>query len=51
MHDRGAGGRRITADRPSCIGFSVLIVFACRDSGPDNKYGPNPKNATAGYAA
>ena len=33
------------------VGSIILIVFACSDSKPDNKYGPNPKNAGAGYPA
>jgi uncharacterized membrane protein YhaH (DUF805 family) len=29
------------------VGWIVLIVFFATDSGPDNKYGPNPKAAAS----
>lgn len=36
------------------IGAIVLLVWFCKDSGPDNKYGPSPKGyraAPGGYPA
>ena len=32
------------------VGFVVFLIFALIDSGPDNRYGPNPKSLGSGAA-
>ena len=33
------------------VGWIVLLVFLCTDSGPDNQWGPNPKGYGGGYGS
>ena len=46
LHDTGKSGWWVLIGMIpylGIIGGIFLIVFFCEDSGPDNKYGPNPK--------
>ena len=45
LHDTGRVGWWILLALIPIIGWIVLIVFYVQDSKPDNKYGPNPKQA------
>ena len=56
LHDTNRSGWWILIGLIPIIGWIVLFVFSVLDSGPDNKYGPNPKGmrtatATAAPAA
>ena len=42
LHDTGRSGAWYLLNFLP-FGFIVLLIFACQDSGPNNKYGPNPK--------
>ncbi len=51
LHDTDKSGWLQLIGIIPIIGWIVLIVFYAADSGPDNKYGPNPKQAgPGGYA-
>jgi len=43
LHDTDKSGWFLLIGLIPLIGAIVLIVFFVADSGPDNKYGPNPK--------
>jgi uncharacterized membrane protein YhaH (DUF805 family) len=49
LHDTDKSGWLQLIGIIPIIGWIVLIVFYATDSGPDNKYGPNPKGA-AGFS-
>ena len=42
MHDIGKSGWWILINFIPLVGNIIFIVWACRDSGPDNEYGPVP---------
>ena len=46
LHDTGRSGWWWLISLIPLIGAIVLIVFACLDSTPDNKYGKNPKGSS-----
>ncbi|MBD8606039.1 DUF805 domain-containing protein [Aeromicrobium sp. CFBP 8757] len=48
LHDTDKSGWLQLIGIIPIVGWIVLIVFFATDSGPDNKYGPNPKQAGAG---
>ncbi len=43
LHDVGKSGWSLLLAFIPLIGQIILIVWYCRDSDSDNKYGPNPK--------
>ena len=43
MHDIGKSGWWLFISLVPLAGPIILLVYACRDSGPDNQWGPNPK--------
>ena len=43
LHDIGKSGWSLMWAFIPLIGSILLIVWLCRDSDPDNRYGPNPK--------
>jgi uncharacterized membrane protein YhaH (DUF805 family) len=45
LHDTNKSGWLQLIGIIPLVGWIVLIVFYATDSGPDNKYGPNPKGA------
>ena len=49
LHDTDRSGWWILIALIPIVGWILLIVWYCTDSKPDNKYGPNPKGAGAGY--
>ncbi|MCF6379479.1 DUF805 domain-containing protein [Nocardioides KLBMP 9356] len=49
LHDTDRSGWWILIGLIPIVGWIVLIVWYCTDSKPDNRFGPNPKNA--GYGA
>jgi uncharacterized membrane protein YhaH (DUF805 family) len=48
LHDTDKSGWLQLIGIIPLIGWIVLIVFYAMDSGPDNKYGPNPKGGALG---
>jgi uncharacterized membrane protein YhaH (DUF805 family) len=44
MHDIGKSGWWQLIAYVPCVGWIIFLVFACKDSEPDNQYGPNPKS-------
>ncbi|MFJ9901793.1 DUF805 domain-containing protein [Streptomyces sp. NPDC101152] len=51
LHDTGRSGWWLLFGIVPLVGGITLLVFTCLDSQPGpNKYGPNPKEAVAGYA-
>ncbi len=56
LHDTNRSGWWMLIGLIPLVGWIILLVFTVGDSGPDNKYGPNPKGmrtatATAAPAA
>jgi uncharacterized membrane protein YhaH (DUF805 family) len=51
LHDTDKSGWFILIGLIPLVGAIVLLVFFVTDSGPDNKYGPNPKGVAPGGAA
>jgi uncharacterized membrane protein YhaH (DUF805 family) len=49
LHDTGRSGFWLFLWLLPCIGWIILIVFFVMDSQGDNKYGPSPKGAGAGW--
>ena len=43
MHDIGKSGWWLFISLVPLAGPIILLVYMCRDSGPDNQWGPNPK--------
>lgn len=46
MHDIGKSGWFLLISFIPIIGAIWLLVLCCKDSQPDNQYGPNPKAVT-----
>ncbi len=46
MHDIGKSGWFLLIGFIPIVGFIWLLVLCCKDSQPDNQYGPNPKAVT-----
>ena len=46
MHDIGKSGWFLLIAFIPIVGAIWLIVLCCKDSQPDNQYGPNPKAVT-----
>lgn len=46
MHDIGKSGWFLLIAIIPIVGAIWLLVLACKDSQPDNQYGPNPKAVT-----
>jgi uncharacterized membrane protein YhaH (DUF805 family) len=49
LHDTGRSGFWLFLWLLPCIGWIILIIFFVMDSQGDNKYGPSPKGAAAGW--
>ena len=49
LHDIGKSGWWLLIYLVPLVGWIVLLVFFCTDSGPDNRWGPNPKGYGGGY--
>ena len=45
LHDIGRNGWNILFGLIPFAGGIILLVFACLESEPDNRYGPNPKRS------
>ena len=43
MHDIGKSGWWLLIGFVPLVGGIILLIYSCRDSGPDNQWGPNPK--------
>ena len=43
MHDIGKSGWWLFISLVPLAGPIILLIYMCRDSGPDNQWGPNPK--------
>lgn len=48
LHDTDKSGWFYLLYLIPCVGFILMIIFNVKDSGPDNQYGPNPKNPGMG---
>ncbi len=48
LHDTNRSGWWLLLWFVPIVGWIVLIVWYCQDSGPDNQYGPSPKGAPQG---
>jgi uncharacterized membrane protein YhaH (DUF805 family) len=44
MHDIGKSGWWMLISLVPCAGPIIFLVLLCKDSEPENQYGPNPKN-------
>ena len=51
LHDIGKSGWWLLIYLVPLVGWIVLLVFLCTDSGPDNQWGPNPKGYGGGYGS
>lgn len=43
LHDIGKGGAWYLLILIPIVGYIILLVWFCKDSTPDNQWGPNPK--------
>lgn len=43
LHDIGKSGWWYLICLIPLVGSIILLVWSCKDSGPDNQWGPNPK--------
>ena len=51
LHDAGKSGWWMLIYLVPLVGWILLLVWLCTDSGPDNRWGPNPKGYGQPYGA